>query len=161
MPATALKSLLWPRALNFKEQPSKHQMPVSERTCWFMAGCGWWNSLSSSEDADTAQLLPNCANTFVSGLTTLYLFTTFQVLLQVDRESLSAYSKKIMPGYLSQLSLFLGKQSQLLHKRGPSTSYLPTPPQHHEDIKGTGKENQKTWMFRRAAGTKGVRDRGA
>lgn len=122
MPTTALKSLLWPRALNFKEQQSKHQMPISERTCWFMAGCGWWNSLSSSEDADIAQLLPNCANTCVSGLTTLYLFTTFQVLVQVDRESLSAYSKK------SCLAIFPNSHTSWGSNHSCSTEGVPAPP---------------------------------
>lgn len=45
-----------------------------------------------------------------------------------------------MPRNPSQLSHILRKQPQLLHRRGPSTY---PPPQHHEDIKGTGKENQK------------------
>lgn len=106
-----------------------------------MARCGKWNCLSSSEDTDTVQLLPNCANAFVSGLTTLYLFTTPQVLLQGDGESFSVYSKKPYLTIFPNSDTSSGSNHSWSTEGVPAPSAYPPPP-HHEAIKGTGKENQ-------------------
>lgn len=78
---------------------------------------------------------------FVSGLTTLYLFITPQVLLQGDGESLSVHSKN------SYLTIFPNSHTSSGSNHSCSTEGVPAPPAyppppHHEDIKGTGKENQ-------------------
>lgn len=71
---------------------------------------------------------------------------------------LFSVQQKTIPHGLSQLWHILKKQSQLVHRRGPSTFCLPTPSTPQRHYKNRERES-KPWMFRMSR-TKGVKDRG-